>query len=60
MIEWRIRKSGHGGFVAEKVGVPEKGIEAGFKAGVIMGAILYESHRFDTEKQAEKFVKQQQ
>lgn len=55
-MEWRIRESGHGGFIAELVGVPEQGTPAGFKPGFIMGAVLYETARFDTKKQAEKYI----
>lgn len=60
MLEWKIRKCGYGGYVADKVGIPQKGIEAGYCPGVIIGATLYESRHFDTFKQAEKFVKQRQ
>lgn len=60
MIEWKIRKCGYGNYVAEKVGIPQKGIEAGYVPGVITGTILYESCRFDTARQAERFVKQRQ
>lgn len=60
MIEWKIRKCGYGGYVAEKVGITQKGIEAGYVPGVIIGTILYESCHFDTFKQAEKFIKQRQ
>lgn len=55
-IEWRIRESSHGGFYAELIGIPEPGILAGYKPGYIMGCIEHESHRFNTRKQAERYV----
>lgn len=57
-MEWRIRKSSHGGFVAEK-GIPHAG---GERIPVILGYtmpafIVYESASFDTEKQARAYIK---
>lgn len=60
MLEWRIRESAYGGYVAEKLGNPEKRIEASYVPGIIMGAVLYESCHFNTLKQAEKFIKERQ
>lgn len=57
MIEWRIREGGHGGYIAEKIGIPEKGIEAEYKSGVYVGVIMYESANFETSKEAEKYIK---
>lgn len=56
-MEWRIRKSGHGGFVAEKgIKVESKPNPCGI--GYIMPAfIVYEMHSFDTEKQALSYIK---
>lgn len=57
-MEWRIRESGHGGFVAEK-GIYHKGGES-FPGiiGVTMPAfIIYESATFETEKQAKNYIK---
>jgi hypothetical protein len=56
-MEWRIRESNHGGFVAEYGAQVQPGIQAGFKPGFFMEAfIVYESARFDTRKQAEKYI----
>lgn len=57
-MEWRIRKSSRGGFVAEK-GIPHEG---GEKIPRILGFtmpafIVYESANFDTEKQARAYIK---
>lgn len=59
-MEWRIRKSGHGGFVAEK-GIPHKGGELSpHGLGYTMPAfIVYESANFDTRKQAENYISRQ-
>lgn len=57
MFEWRIRKSSHGGFVAEYGGPVQSGIEAGFKPGFFMPAfIVYGSAHFDTEKEAKCYI----
>lgn len=57
MIEWQIRESSHGGYVAELLGKVEPGTLAEFVPGYIMGAVLYESVNFDTQKQAERYIK---
>lgn len=58
IMEWRIRESGRGGFIAEKGTEVNVGIEAGYKPGCYMPAfIVYESSRFDTRKEAEKYIK---
>lgn len=57
-MEWRIRESGHGGFVAEK-GIYHKGGES-FPGiiGVTMAAfVVYESATFETVKEAKNYVK---
>lgn len=57
-MEWRIRESGHGGFVAEK-GIYHKGGES-FPGiiGVTMPAfVVYESAHFQTEKEAKNYIK---
>lgn len=58
-MEWRIRKSGHGGYVVEK-GVKVESMPNPFGIGFIMPAfIVYESRTFDTEKQALKYKEKQ-
>ena len=57
-MEWRIRESGHGGYVAEKGIYHEGGYTIQGIQGCTMPAfILYEMARFDTRKQAEKYIK---
>lgn len=60
-MEWRIRESGHGGFVAER------GIEhcGGSQVPGIIGAtmpafIVYEMERFDTEREAKAYIRRKQ
>lgn len=56
-MEWRIRESTHG-FYAERGSEVKPGIEAGYKIGFYMPAfIVYESARFDTRKEAERYIK---
>jgi len=56
-MEWRIRTSSHGGFVAEYGAQVRSGIMAGFKPGCFMPAfIVYESACFDTEAQARRYI----
>lgn len=56
-MEWRIRESGHGGYMAEKGIQTEPGTLAQSGIGYIMPAfIVYESAHFDTYKQALKYV----
>ena len=57
-MEWRIRESGHGGYLAEKGIEVKGGTEVGYKPGYYMPAfIAYESSRFDTKRQAENYIK---
>lgn len=57
-MEWRIRESSRGGFIAEYGAKIKSGVEAGYKPGCFMPAfIVYESVRFDTEKEAERHIK---
>ena len=57
-MEWRIRESSRGGFIAEYGAKIKSGVEAGYKPGCFMPAfIFYESVRFDTEKEAERYIK---
>lgn len=59
-MEWRIRESGHGGFVVEKGLQTEKCTPAPTGIGFIMPAfIVYESTHFDTRKQAEHYISRQ-
>lgn len=56
-MEWRIRASSHGGFEAE-LGLP---VGAGERIPGIIGAtmpafIVYESHHFDSERQAMRYI----
>lgn len=55
-MQWRIRESTRG-FYAE-CGIQHNGsVEVGCMPGVTMPAfIVYESARFDTRKQAEKYI----
>lgn len=56
-MEWRIRESSHGGFVAEK-GIKVESQPNPCGIGYIMPAfIVYEMHSFDTEKQALSYIK---
>lgn len=57
-MEWRIRESGHGGFVAE-LGMPhDGGVLAPSGVGVTMPAfIVYEMMRFETRRKAEAYVR---
>ena len=56
-MEWRIRESSHGGFFAECGATIKPGVKAGYKPGYFLPAfIVYESVRFDTEKDAEKYI----
>lgn len=57
-MEWRIRKSSHGGFVAEK-GIHHEGSERipGILGITMPAFIVYESASFDTEKQARAYIK---
>lgn len=55
-MEWRIRESDHG-FYSEYGGYIKPGTTAGFKPGFYMpGFNVSESARFDTRKQAEKYI----
>ena len=55
-MEWRIRESGRGVY-AEYGGYIQPGMAAGFKPGFYMpGFHVSESSRFDTRKQAEKYI----
>lgn len=57
-MEWRIRKSSRGGFVAEK-GIPHEGSEKipGILGFTMPAFIVYESANFDKEKQARAYIK---
>lgn len=57
-MEWRIRESSHGGVVAEYGAPHTGGVEIGNRPGITMSAfIAYYSGRFDTRKQAERYIK---
>lgn len=57
-MEWRIRESSHGGFVAEYGAEHTGGVLAHSGVGVTMPAfIVYQSSHFDTRKQAERYIK---
>ena len=56
-MEWRIRESERG-FYAEYGGYVRGGTPVGFKPGCYMpGFNVSESARFDTRKQAERYIK---
>ena len=56
-MEWRIRESSHGGVVASYGAAHSGGVSVGFKPGVTMPAFIeYYSARFDTKRQAEKYI----
>ena len=59
-MEWRIRESSHGGFVAS-YGLPHVGgVSFENRPGVTMPAFIeYRSIRFETLKQAERYVAKQ-
>lgn len=55
-MQWKIRESDRG-FYAERGIQHSGGVEVGYMPGVTMPAfIVYESARFDTRKQAEKYI----
>ena len=57
-MEWRIRESSHGGYIAERGIAHQGGTRVGL-VGVTMPAfIVYESSRFPTLRQAERYVKE--
>ena len=59
-MEWRIRESSHGGFVAE-CGIPREGGVQITSAGVTMPCFfVYRSTNFPTLKQAERYVKNEE
>ena len=59
-MEWRMRASSHGGFVAEFGCQHDGGVHIPGIMGVTMPAfIVYESQHFDTERKAMAFIKRQ-
>ena len=57
-MEWRIREAADGSFHAEYGGYIKSDIEAEFKPGFYMpGFHVSESSRFDTKKQAERYIR---
>ena len=57
-MEWRIRESSHGGFVAERGVKHEGGVLAPSGIGYTMPVfIVYESSHFDTRRQAEAYIR---
>lgn len=57
-MEWRIRKNGHGGFVAEYGASHAGGCLSPAGIGCTMPSfIVYESARFDTLRQAEAYIR---
>jgi hypothetical protein len=57
-MEWRIRESSYGGYVAERGISHEGGALAPSGIGYTMPAfIVYESRRFDTLAQAKRYIK---
>lgn len=56
-MEWRIRESSHGGYVAE-YGIKHEGGTLVGPVGYTMPAfIVYQMHSFDTKRQAEAYAK---
>ncbi len=56
-MEWRIRESGHGGYVAERGIWHEGGVVAPTGIGCTLPAfIVYESAWFDRLKAAERYI----
>jgi len=57
-MEWRIRESSRGDFVAEYGGEVKSGTPSPTGIGFLMPAfIVYEAARFDTKRQAESYIK---
>lgn len=56
-MEWRIRNSSHGGVVAD-LGIKHKGGERipGIIGATMPAFIVYESHHFDTEREARTYI----
>lgn len=60
-MEWRIRPSSHGGFVAEYGTTHQGGESLDYCPGVTMPAfIVYRSARFDTLAEAKRYIKRMQ
>lgn len=59
-MEWRMRASSHGGFVAE-FGCQHNGGAAipGIVGVTLPAFIVYESRHFDTERKARAFIQKQ-
>ncbi len=59
-MEWRIRPSGHGGFVVQYGEAHQGDVELDHRPGVTMPAfIVYHSARFDTLAEAKRYIKRQ-
>lgn len=59
-MEWRIRESSHGGYMAEYGANHQGGVFGPSRVGVTLPAfIVYRSIHFDTKKQAERYIKKQ-
>lgn len=56
-MEWRIRESGHGGYMAERGIQHAGGVPAPSGMGFTMPAfIVYEAAHFDSQKAAQQYV----
>lgn len=60
MMDWRIRKSGHGGFVAEYGSRHDGGVRIGVVGCTMPAFIVYEMAWFPTEKEAKKYIQRRQ
>jgi len=59
-MEWRIRASGHGGFVAEYGAAHQGGVRIGAVGCTMPAFIVYEMSWFPTEKLAKSYIKRRQ
>lgn len=57
-MEWRIRESSHGGYVAEHGIAHQGGTRVGFVGCTMPAFIVCESSSFPTLRQAERYVKE--
>lgn len=56
-MEWVIRESGHGGYVAEYGARHAGGVHVGQRGSTMPAFIVYYSSHFDTEKQAKDWIR---
>lgn len=56
-MEWRLRKSSHGGFVAEYGKEHKGGVQTGFAGVTLPTFMAYVSVQFSSKKEAETYIK---